>query len=101
MSHEIKHDEHTGTELTPHEWDGLEELNTPLPRWWMGIFFITIFWAIIYMFFMPAIPALPGMQGYTKGKLGWSDRARAAEDDHDLAGVDVEIEVFKERATIG
>lgn len=73
-NHEIEHDEHTGTELTPHEWDGLKELNTPLPRWWLGIFYLCILWSIGYMILMPAIPALPGMQGYTKGVLGASTR---------------------------
>ena len=30
-------DETTGVETTGHEWDGIKELNNPLPRWWMPI----------------------------------------------------------------
>ena len=39
-------DEPTGTETVGHEWDGIEELNTPLPRWWLWTFYATIVWAI-------------------------------------------------------
>ncbi|MEE9273226.1 MAG: cytochrome-c oxidase, cbb3-type subunit III [Robiginitomaculum sp.] len=76
--HKRNFDEITGTETTGHEWDGIDELDTPMPRWWLGIFYACILWAGIYAFLMPAIPALPGMEGYTKGKLGFSDRARVA-----------------------
>lgn len=71
-------DEITGTETTGHEWDGIDELDTPMPRWWLVIFYACIVYGIIYAILMPAIPALPGMQGYTKGLLGHSDRARVA-----------------------
>jgi len=37
-------DQVTGTATTGHEWDGLRELNTPLPRWWLWIFYATIVW---------------------------------------------------------
>jgi cytochrome c oxidase cbb3-type subunit 3 len=67
-------DEISGTETTGHEWDGIEELNTPMPRWWLWIFYATIVWAIVYAVVMPALPALPGMQGYTKGVINYSDR---------------------------
>ena len=78
MSDNRRFDEITGTETTGHEWDGIDELDTPMPRWWLGIMYISIVFSIIYMIFMPAIPALPGMQGYTKGIWGRSDRARVA-----------------------
>lgn len=68
-------DEISGTETTGHEWDGIEELNTPMPRWWLWVFYASIVWAIVYAVIMPAIPALPGMQGYTKGVINYSDRA--------------------------
>ncbi len=76
MSDNKKIDEHSGTETTGHEWDGIEELNTPMPRWWLGIFYLTIIWSIGYMIVMPSIPLL---NSYTKGVFGWSDRARVAE----------------------
>ena len=47
-------DEVSGTETTGHEWDGLKELDTPLPRWWLFIFYATIVAAIIYWVLMPA-----------------------------------------------
>jgi cytochrome c oxidase cbb3-type subunit 3 len=61
----------TGTETTGHEWDGIKELNTPLPRWWLWVFYATIIWAIGYYI---AYPAWPSLSGYTKGVLGYSAR---------------------------
>ncbi|KCZ51022.1 hypothetical protein HY29_06630 [Hyphomonas beringensis] len=71
-------DTHSGTETTGHSWDGIKELNTPLPRWWLIVWYATIVWAIIYMILMPAIPALPGMGTNTRGLLGESDRDNVA-----------------------
>lgn len=64
----------TGVNTTGHEWDGIKELDNPLPRWWLWIFYATIVWAVIYMIFMPAIPGLPGMGGYTPGLRDHSER---------------------------
>lgn len=66
----------TGTETTGHEWDGIRELNTPLPRWWLYTFFATIVWALAFYIFYPAWPWLGG---YTLGVLGYSSRAEFAE----------------------
>lgn len=65
-------DEHTGTETTGHEWDGIKELNTPLPRWWLWTFYATIVWSVGYMI---AYPAIPLISDATKGVLGFSSRA--------------------------
>lgn len=74
-------DEVTGVETTGHVWDGIRELNNPLPRWWLYIFYATVVWGVIYMIFMPAIPALPGMgMNNTPGLRGHSDRALVAEE---------------------
>jgi cytochrome c oxidase cbb3-type subunit III len=71
----------SGTETTGHSWDGIKELNTPLPRWWLYVFYATIVWGIAYMVFMPALPALPGTGlTNTPGVRGHSDRALVAED---------------------
>lgn len=76
MSDEIKDiDEHSGVETTGHSWDGIKELNNPLPRWWLYIFYGSIVWAVVYMVLMPALPALPGMGTNTPGIRGHSDRA--------------------------
>lgn len=73
-------DEVSGVETTGHTWDGIKELNNPLPRWWLYVFYASIVWAIGYMIFMPAIPALPGTgMTNTPGLRGHSDRAVVAE----------------------
>jgi cytochrome c oxidase cbb3-type subunit 3 len=73
-------DEVSGVETTGHTWDGIKELNNPLPRWWLYVFYASIVWAIGYMIFMPAIPALPGTSmTNTPGLRGHSDRAIVAE----------------------
>jgi cytochrome c oxidase cbb3-type subunit 3 len=66
-------DEATGTQTVGHEWDGIEELNTPLPRWWLWTFYLTIVFAIGYVI---AYPAWPMLNGATHGVLGWSSRGQ-------------------------
>ena len=70
-------DEVTGVETTGHEWDGVKELNKPLPRWWLLTFYATIIWAIGYWIVYPDWPTL---SGYTQGLLGHSQRARLSEE---------------------
>lgn len=64
-------------ETTGHSWDGIEEYNNPLPRWWLWIFYACIVWAIWYSI---AYPAWPMISGATKGYLGWSTRENVAQD---------------------
>jgi cytochrome c oxidase cbb3-type subunit 3 len=68
-------DEVTGVETTGHEWDGVKELNKPLPKWWVWTFYATIVWAIGYWI---AYPAFPTVAGYTRGVLGYSQRDTVA-----------------------
>lgn len=63
----------TGTETTGHEWDGLKELDTPAPRWWLTVWMITIVFAIGYMFVFPAWPTI---SGHTKGLFGWTQYSK-------------------------
>jgi cytochrome c oxidase cbb3-type subunit III len=70
-----KTDDVTGTDTTGHSWDGIEELNTPLPRWWLWTLYLCIIWGILYTI---AYPAWPMVSGATKGLLGWSTRANVA-----------------------
>jgi cytochrome c oxidase cbb3-type subunit III len=62
----------TGRETTGHEWDGIKELNTPLPKWWVYVFIATIVWSFGYWV---VYPAWPGISGYTKGLIGYNTRA--------------------------
>ena len=98
-------DEVTGTETTGHSWDGIEELNNPLPRWWLYLFYATIVWALVYWVLYPSWPLLT--RG-TAGLLGWSSRADVqaeitrvsatrAELDDQLAGLVVTYLEFKQK----
>src|SRR6201996_8464567 len=60
---------------TGHEWDGIEELNTPLPRWWLWLFYATIVWSIGYWIVYPAWPLLTS---YTNGLVDWHTRSSVA-----------------------
>lgn len=68
---EKKIDEVTGVETTGHEWDGITELDNPMPRWWLWIFYATIVWALGYVI---AYPAWPLINTATTGLLGYSSR---------------------------
>jgi len=70
-------DEPTGTEFVGHEWDGIQELNTPLPRWWLWTFYATIVWAAVYVVLYPAWPMV---EKATDGVLGWSSRGDLAKE---------------------
>ena len=68
---ERKIDEISGVETTGHNWDGIEELDNPMPRWWLWTFYVTIVWAICYTI---AYPAWPLINSATTGLLGWASR---------------------------
>jgi cytochrome c oxidase cbb3-type subunit III len=70
-------DKVSGRSTTGHEWDGIKELNTPLPRWWILTFYATILWAIGYWVVYPAWPLVTG---YTTGLFHYSTRASVADD---------------------
>ena len=57
---------------TGHEWDGIKELNTPTPKWWLYVFLASIVWAL-GMFLL--YPSIPYGTGYFHGLLGYSQRA--------------------------
>ncbi len=61
------------SETTGHVWDGIEEYNNPLPRWWLWTFYATIVWAIVYMFFFPSWPLFGGAYS---GLLEYSSRGQ-------------------------
>lgn len=64
-------------ETTGHEWDGIQEYNNPLPKWWLWVFYATIAWSLVYMVLYPSIP---GVTGYFGGILGYDSRAQVERD---------------------
>ena len=74
---ETDRDDVTGVDTTGHEWDGIKELNNPLPRWWLWTLYLTILWGIGYTI---AYPAWPMISGATGGLLGYSTRAAVAQE---------------------
>ncbi len=72
-------DDVSGVETTGHVWDGIRELDTPMPRWWLLTFYATIVWAVIYAI---AYPSIPLVREATRGWLGYSSRAELT---HDVA----------------
>jgi cytochrome c oxidase cbb3-type subunit 3 len=76
MTSNIEKDDISGTSTTGHEWDGIKELNTPLPKWWLYTFYATVIWAIGYTI---AYPAWPLLTSATPGLLGYSSRGAVAE----------------------
>lgn len=91
MLDKAERDEHTGVATTGHEWDGIKELDQPLPRWWLYIFYASIVVAaVMWVLF----PAWPGVTSYTRGILNQSDRAQVA---HDLQTLNASRHSFDER----
>lgn len=56
----------TGVETTGHEWDGVKELNKPLPKWWLWTFYASVLWGLAYMAYYPSVPNVPSPSGYSQ-----------------------------------
>lgn len=67
----------TGVSTTGHSWDDIRELNNPLPRWWLWIFYATIVWAVVYWVLYPSWPLV---NSYTSGVMGWQSRSAVRAD---------------------
>jgi len=63
----------SGQGTTGHEWDGIKELNTPLPRWWLWTFYACILWSVGYWILYPSFPLITG---FSPGLAGYSSRGR-------------------------
>lgn len=72
MPTKIEKDALSGQDTTGHEWDGVKELNTPLPTWWVYTFYATIVFAIVYCVLYPS---WPWIDSHTHGLLGQTNRA--------------------------
>jgi cytochrome c oxidase cbb3-type subunit 3 len=75
MTDHTEIDKVSGKSTTGHQWDGIKELNTPLPRWWVWTFYVTIIWSIGYWIVYPAWPLV---SSYTTGMFNYSSRADVA-----------------------
>ena len=73
MPTKIEKDALSGQNTTGHEWDGVKELNTPLPTWWVYTFWATIVFAVVYC---ALYPSWPWFGGHTQGLLGYSSRVQ-------------------------
>ena len=90
MTNKKRIDEPTGTETVGHEWDGIEELDTPMPRWWLWTLYATIVWAIGYVILYPAWPMV---HSATEGVLGWSSRGQL---EQQMAARQMELEPIRQ-----
>lgn len=63
----------TESNTTGHSWDGIEEYNNPLPRWWLWLFILTILFGFIYL------SLYPGLGNYA-GTRGWTSSAQLAQE---------------------
>ena len=76
-------------EVTGHTWDeDLQELNNPMPRWWLWLFYITMVFALIYGAIYPTF-------GNFKGAAGWSQKQRY---EQEISDADAKAEGVDERA---
>jgi len=79
----MKTEKHKKGDTTGHEWDGIEEYNNPLPRWWLYLFIITIVFAVVYLILYPGMGNYAGTLKWTQEKE-WSKEneiVRAKRDD--------------------
>lgn len=90
MPTKIEKDAISGRETTGHEWDGIKELDTPLPRWWLTVLYATIVFAVVWCVLYPSVPFA---RSYFRGILGYSQRTeltqameRAAAGQADMRG---------------
>ncbi len=82
----------TGVETTGHEWDGIKELNTPLPSWWVYTFYATIAFSVVWFILFPAIPYGPGATtGLTGSTARESVEASIAEAQSARAAINQQI----------
>ncbi|NMM44075.1 cytochrome-c oxidase, cbb3-type subunit III [Rhodospirillaceae bacterium KN72] len=82
MPTKIEKDSVTGVETTGHTWDGIQELNNPLPRWWLYVFYACIIWSIGYAVMFPSVPL---GTTYFEGTEGYSARVEV---EQELAAAD-------------
>ncbi len=71
------------TETTGHEWDGIQELNNPLPKWWLYLFYASILFAVVWSVLYPSVPYF---RSHFAGLLGYTQREEVAQNLREAAG---------------
>jgi len=94
MSDAPKVDEISGVETTGHEWDGIEELNNPIPKWWVWTAIACCVWSFAYWVVMPSFP-IPTSEGwsYVRGAIGYSQREIVL---NQIAEIEADREIYRE-----
>ena len=83
-----KRKEPTTEKTTGHNYDGIEELDNPLPAWWFYMFLITIVWGVGYLIIYPGMGNYPGLLGWTQVAQHDAEVAAEASGDDDQKGDD-------------
>ena len=91
MPTKIEKDSVTGRDTTGHEWDGVKELNNPLPKWWLYVFLACVVFAIGQFVLYPSIP---GWTGHYRGTTGFTQRGQV---DQDVAAVAARRAVYMDK----
>lgn len=94
MSENRERDDVTGIETTGHEWDGIKELDQPLPQWWKTIFYATIVGSVLAWIWYPSWPVWLGEWTFTAGVSGYTARKDVA---NELAKVEEERKEYRDR----
>ncbi len=97
MSEPVQLDKVSGQTTTGHEWDGIRELNTPLPRWWLWVFYACIAFSFVYWIFYPAWPTT---SSFTSGVLGQTNRTAALADIAAAQAVRAQMAAGLEKASL-
>lgn len=87
----------TGQTTTGHSWDGISELNTPLPRWWLWTWYATIIFSVLYWIVYPAWPLV---SSYTTGVFGYTNRGQVAQDLADIKALRASKEEGLDKASL-
>lgn len=77
MPTKIEKDVISGRDTTGHVWDGVRELNTPIPRWWLYTLIAICVWGVGFSVLYPSVP---GLFGYYHGLIGFSTRQTVTAD---------------------
>lgn len=86
-----------------HEFDGIIEINNPLPKWWTILFYIVIVWGVVYLILYPGLGSYKGLLGWTSSNQGVltlaesEEKQQAAIESGALVQYDREIKFANER----